>query len=438
MRFSLSLLALPLSLFGQDRVILANGDLFTGQVIALEQGSVTLKSPHGVEPLQIPDENLLELRFGQSSEEEQENAPLPLDSQEVRLGNGDRFPGKVMSFDGQQLVFQTWFAGDLSIARPEIGTLHFGITPQKVIYEGPSDLGNWDLETRRTWELDDGELLAQNRGMIGQDVNLPKNFIFRATTGWEQSPNFRLYLCSGEPVVPAESPGDCYRLTANSREVTLHRCVAETEDQEKQTLELFTAPLRFRGTKRNASEIEIHIDRSSRLISLHMDGVKIKDGYDPGPPPAGSSFAFESISHSQGNLRVGAIKVEEWDTRSRRVSSEPPATTDLDTINVGDGDRFSGRITAYEPTPSKESFSLKTDLSPEPLTIPLQHCTSVYFAQDPEMRSAEGRYQLNLRTGGRLTLSDIALSRKTLSGTHPWLGRLEIDRRVMQSITKSK
>jgi hypothetical protein len=37
-----------------------------------------------------------------------------------------------------------------------------------------------------------------------------------------------------------------------------------------------------------------------------------------------------------------------------------------------------------------------------------------------------------------LTFSGIQLGEKKLTATHPWLGQLKIDRRIMRSISKSK
>ena len=45
---------------------------------------------------------------------------------------------------------------------------------------------------------------------------------------------------------------------------------------------------------------------------------------------------------------------------------------------------------------------------------------------------------LDLRPGGNLTLSGIQLGKEKLTATHPWLGEIRIDRRIMSSISKGK
>jgi hypothetical protein len=228
-------------------------------------------------------------------------------------------------------------------------------------------------------------------------------------------------------------------VTLTSREIKLQRFPGPTgNDGGSGALELLTAPISFRANKGKASEVEVRIDRSARMIYLYVDGTKIGEGFDPLQAPEGRCAAFESLSHSTGDLRVSDLTVEEWDTQTQRLRVEPRAGDDLDTLTIRDGDRFSGRMTGFDPSEGNEQFFLKTDLSPEPLTIPLKHSAVLYFARDPETESAIGRYQLNLRVGGSLTLSEIQLNPDTLTASHPWLGKLQIDRRVMQSITKSK
>jgi hypothetical protein len=81
---------------------------------------------------------------------------------------------------------------------------------------------------------------------------------------------------------------------------------------------------------------------------------------------------------------------------------------------------------------------VKTPLSPDPISIPLENCAVMYFTKGENSRKSTGQYNLALRTGGKLTLSGIQLGAEKLKANHPWLGKLEIDRRVMQSISKGK
>lgn len=440
MRFHLltafSLLAsLPGS--GQDRLTLANEDVFLGKVVAFEEGLIKLKSPHAVAPLGIPHDKLEQLTFadGGSGLDQSANS-LPKNSQQLTLKNGDRFPGQVIALNEEAVTFQTWFAGDLIIPRQEIEAIYFGVLPQRTVYQGPADLESWDLENNRSWRLQDETLYALRKSTIGKKFDLPENFIFRSTIGWDNNPNSRLYLCTDDSTVDPSEPDDCYRVQISSSAIEIQRIVREG-GKKPEYLQLLKVALNFRSRVSKRVELELRVDRESQIIDLYLDGVKIAKALDPGSPPKGKGVVFESLGHTDGDMTVTDLSINEWDTKTQRLRLEPRAEYDLDTLSVDDGDRFSGQILSYDPTAPNESFTIKTTLSPEPVVIPLEHCAVLYFAEGPETASADGQYRINLRSGGNLTLSKITLNPETLTANHPWLGRLNIDRRVMSSITKS-
>ena len=144
------------------------------------------------------------------------------------------------------------------------------------------------------------------------------------------------------------------------------------------------------------------------------------------------------MSSGSSDNSVSNIIVREWDTTTQLLRLEPRAEDKLDTLSVDDGDRFSGKILTYDPTGPNKPFLVKTPLSPEPVSIPLENCAVMYFEKGENPPKSGGQYQLTLRTGGTLNLSGIQLETDKLKANHPWLGELEIDRRVMQSISKSK
>ena len=59
--FSLSIAG---NLLASDLVTLKSGDVFTGEVLALSDGIITLKSPHSNAPLKIINDKLSRLKFG--------------------------------------------------------------------------------------------------------------------------------------------------------------------------------------------------------------------------------------------------------------------------------------------------------------------------------------------------------------------------------------
>ena len=420
-----------------DQVSLKNGDLFFGKVIALTGGLIELQTPHSESPLKIVNEDLIRLNFSGANAESKATEELPKNSQELFLRNGDSIPGEVVGLTSTHLSFQTWFTGLLEIPREQIDSVFFGVTPQRNVFRGPVGIEGWSQGNNGRWRYEDGTLTSRDKGFIGRDLQLPKNFIFSTEIGWESSPNIRIHLCTEDPEPQDDGTSNSYLLNLNSGGIQVKRVMpAGARGPKFQTL--ITSSQNLQNMSSKSCQIELRVDRTTKILQLYLDGEKLGQGVDPTESPEGSSLLLESLSSGSSDNNVSNIMVHEWDTTTQLLRREPRAEDELDTLSVDDGDRFSGEIISYDPTLPTKPFTVKTPLSPDPITIPLENCAVMYFTKGENSRKSTGQYNLALRTGGKLTLSGIQLGAEKLKANHPWLGKLEIDRRVMQSISKGK
>ena len=420
-----------------DQVSLKNGDLFFGKVIALTGGLIELQTPHSESPLKIVNEDLIRLNFSGANAESKATEELPKNSQELFLRNGDSIPGEVVGLTSTHLSFQTWFTGLLEIPREQIDSVFFGVTPQRNVFRGPVGIEGWSQGNNGRWRYEDGTLTSRDKGFIGRDLQLPKNFIFSTEISWESSPNIRIHLCTEDPEPQDDGTSNSYLLNMNSGGIQVKRVMpAGARGPKFQTL--ITSSQNLQNMSSKSCQIELRVDRTTKILQLYLDGEKLGQGVDPTESPEGSSLLLESLSSGSSDNNVSKIMVHEWDTTTQLLRREPRAEDELDTLSVDDGDRFSGEIISYDPTLPTKPFTVKTPLSPDPITIPLENCAVMYFTKGENSRKSTGQYNLALRTGGKLTLSGIQLGAEKLKANHPWLGKLQIDRLVMQSISKGK
>ncbi len=420
-----------------DQVSLKNGDLFFGKVIALTGGLIELQTPHSESPLKIVNEDLIRLSFSGANAKSKATEELPKNSQELFLRNGDSIPGEVVGLTSTHLSFQTWFTGLLEIPREQIDSVFFGVTPQRNVFRGPVGIEGWSQGNNGRWRYEDGTLTSRDKGFIGRDLQLPKNFIFSTEIGWESSPNIRIHLCTEDPEPQDDGTSNSYLLNMNSGGIQVKRVMpAGARGPKFQTL--ITSSQNLQNMSSKSCQIELRVDRTTKILQLYLDGEKLGQGVDPTESPEGSSLLLESLSSGSSDNNVSNIMVHEWDTTTQLLRREPRAEDELDTLSVDDGDRFSGEIISYDPTLPTKPFTVKTPLSPDPITIPLENCAVMYFTTGENTRKSTGQYTLALRTGGKLTLSGIQLGAEKLKANHPWLGKLQIDRLVMQSISKGK
>lgn len=418
-----------------DQISLKNGDLFLGKVIALKGGLIELQTPHSETPLKILNKDLIKLNFSAANTENTPPEEFPKNSQELFLRNGDSIPGEVVGLTPTHLSFLTWFTGLLEIPREQIDSVFFGVTPQRNVFSGPIGIEGWSQGKNERWRFEDGVLTSRDKGFIGRDIDLPKNFIFSATISWESSPNVRIHLCTNDPQPQEDGTSNSYLLNLNSGGVQVNR-VMPNEAKGPKFKTLITSSQNLQNKNSKTCQLELRVDRATKILQLYIDGERLGQGIDPTTSPEGTAILLESMSTGNSDNSISNIMVHEWDTTTQLLRREPRAEDELDTLSVDDGDRFSGKILSYDPADPTKPFIVKSPLSPKPISIPLENCAVMYFTKGENTPKSTGQYSLTLRSGGKLTLSGIQLGIEKLKASHPWLGELEIDRRVMQSIKK--
>jgi len=405
----------------KDQITLKNKDVFVGKVVALKDGVIELETPHSATPLKVINDGLLKLNFAKTDSSE-----LPKNSQILHLRNGDQFPGEITNLTETHVSFDTWFAGTLEVPRELIKSLNFGVTPQKVIATGPKNINDWTQQNSNGWKMNNGLMTSFRSSFIGKNFSLPENFIFGTDFAWEL-----------QPEESQKKIGDSYMISINRSGIDVKRVMpAGSKGPSYRTI--ITHATDLESKRGDRARIELRVNRKDRTLKLYLDGIELEQGIDPSTPPIGTNVLFQSLSNNSGDTIIHEFIIHEWDTSTQLNRLEPRESDELDTLSVNDGDRFSGQITNFNPEGSENTFTVQSPLSDEPLLIPLTHCTVMYFAKGESSPPSKGQYQLDLRSGGQLTLSNIGLGPDKLAATHPWIGDLQIDRRVMNSISKGK
>ena len=428
MRLPLFLTLLAVApLVAEDQVMLKNGDHFSGTVVGLSAGFVKLQSPHSTTPLEVKSQELQNLSF-----KEIPTSELPVDGHQLNLRNGDIIPGKVTGLDKDTLQLETWFAGPLSIPRTQVNSLFYGVAPQRLLYQGPASREEWD--TNEEWEFRNDSLSSNSKSSISRDLELPPSFIFRFHLRWASTPNLRIYFCTDADTGQENENG--YYLSFTSRGADLYRTLPpEEEGKPIQQLNLGSSSKRSRDFQNRQANVELRVDRVSRRIYLYLDDRLQGSFFDPHPAPSGTKIIFDSLTSVRRQVTISSIKLRQWDAITQRLRLEPRQDEKNDTLTTDDGDRYSGQIIKRVTTGDSSSFQVKSPLLPQAIQIPEPRASILYFKKGDLPKASEASFLLSLASGGRLKLSDIQLSSDKLSGTHPWLGKLTLDRRIVSEIS---
>ncbi len=416
----------------EDQITMENQDLFIGKIIALKNDFIEFQSPHSAKPLKVLNKELVQLDF-----KSQDSGTLPKNSQILHLHNGDQLPGEITLLNETHLHFHTWFADTLEVPRHLIDSIHFGVTPQKLISKGPKRISDWTQDQAGGWTLRNGALISSKSSFIGKNLNLPRNFIFGAQIAWKNTPNLRIHICSDQLRPNEKETSNSYLIAITRNGINVKRVMPKNAiGPSYQTL--ITHATNLLALPSKTIRLELRANRDTRTLHLYLNGHELEQGLDPAVPPTGTHVLFESLNTTRSNSRISKLALHEWDTSTQLLHLEPRESDKVDTLSVSEGDRFSGSITSFQTQDSSPCFTVKSPLSPDPIHIPLSHCSIIYFAKSQKNPPSDSHYRLDLRTGGQLSLSNILLEQEELSASHPWLGKLQIKRQAMGSIYKNQ
>ncbi len=411
------------SLPAQDRVSLRDGSTLTGAVRRIESnGKVVVESPLAARPFRIRGHSLESISF------ESQPGPRRSHPQLLHLANHDVLPGATTRLDAESLTFDTWYAGAINISRSIVHSIDFGVTPQKLVFDGPGLLSDW--KEHDDWELEDGRLVCDTGGAITKPRILPRQFILRFRIEWENSPNFRLYFCDDH--LKRHGHADRYYFEVNAAGIQLKR---ETKDGGRRWFSLATSPRRPREFPNQAIDVEIRVDRDRRLLHLYLDGEKLGRYPDPiARFPNGSGIMLESRAGGDMRNIIPLIEIYEWDAVSQFRRSEGRGNPSLDAIVDTHGERYSGRILELIEKDGHPRIALESAFANDPLLVKIADISTVYFKESAELDNPRGSIHFDLRGGGKLRLSSLAMGADTLKARHPLLGDLELRRAALAQL----
>ena len=422
---------LAASLQAADFVTLENGSLVQGKIIALSKEVIEIDSPHALSPLKVRGEAVNSLTFEQAPAES-----LPSHDGIVSLINGDRFPADIVSLDNKSLKVKTWFAGELAIDRTQVAKVQLGTRPQKQLYQGPKGLDHWVHQN--AWNSNqnsNSSFFSVSDGSIGRNFPLPPNFIFRTKLKWQGAPSLQVFLASD--AVSEPPPTDGYQIDLNSRMIKVTRVQQQDGETVFHLLGSHRLPENLRTIQRGT--LELRVDRGRRQLFLYWNNLQLGHYLDPFAAPEGNGIVFNSLLTGRNAHRIEDIGLWTWDGQTQQQQSEPRLAKAAETVALREGDRYGGMISAIEPS-SGDSDELVARLAwsekQQTFTFPLSEVATLYLSKKRRESDADqGAFALSLGEKGSLSLQAITLGDK-LAATHPLIGPIKLDRRILQSIKR--
>lgn len=419
-------------------ILFRNGDVLTGQLESITPADgLRWRHADAAVAIQFQPNALAEIHLGAQSPPTTTSPSFCY----VRLTNGDELSGNLKSLDERHIVIETWFAGTLTLPRPRVASLRpAGPTP-RVIFAGPDGMDGWTMGKPLAgninpgeWRFMNGAFFASQSASIARDVKLPPSSSLEFDLAWRGQ--FRhavaLYTDSLQPVLldnGADQPafGHFYSLQmlhfgAQQAQVQLMH-VRHKEPRRELGLAIIPMP-----TNTHA-HFAIRVSREQKAIHLFIDGTLVKQWLDPEFSVGGTGVRFVAQPMG-GSLRLGNLRVFEWDGRVTETLAPLVPNVKTDVARLVNRDSVAGRL--VELNEGKLRFAIADNFIEVPMDRVAQVDCATERAQTPPTQAGDIRVFFAGR--GSLTLALESWTEKSVRVNSANFGKAEFMPRAFSRI----
>ena len=353
----------------EDSLNFINGDRLHGKLIGLDGAGGLLTWQHKAAPEPM--------RYQLAALDKLDLLPRKVEGQQpqqnvVQLVNGDRLRGDVVTLDAAQMVFKTWYAGTLNIARARLSELAPAAAPVDVLYEGPtSDLSGWTTQNN---SVRGSGLAFRNGGLmlpLGQPVgrkiaNLPDKVRFEFEVSNYANAYFVFWFFSDSPRNMGNN--DAYYMNFYGSRMEFERMVHNEGNRSLGSVE-------NDAERRMKSHLLVTIlaDRKERHFALLLDGKFVREFNDP-QEFKGSGDCIMFQTHQASSMKIAKIKIARWDGKLPKADSSGSGAIEQDTLVFVNGDAMSGAVRSIA------TGNVKFETSYAMMDVPLERIARMRFA----------------------------------------------------------
>lgn len=410
----------------REALLFRNGDLLYG---ALE----SVRPETGVRWRHTDVENAIEFAPDNIAEIHFPNRPrVPISSPSacrLQLSNGDELDGNVVLYDGEKAVLETWYAGEVTVARKMIQSIVPVLPEGAVVYEGPTGLEGWTigkvvsaLGDAGEWKYRNGAFYATNAASIARDVNIPDMARIEFDLAWKGvfQLAFAIYTDYMQPINLANK--DTEPQFAGFYSLQLNSFSANLLPVKKND------PLRYLGqvsvpafNQKNAAHVEIRASKPARSVALYVDGQLIKQWIDT-EEFAGEGKGVRFVHQGQGRIRLSHFRISEWNGQSDE-KLVGVGEVKQDVARLRNGDKVSGDVLNIQ------DGKMIVSTGGTQLTVPLSRVKQIDFASPGTERKTDDAANIRavFTRGGSVTFQLVEWEGGKIVGTSPNFGQLAFD-----------
>ena len=408
-----------------DRLKLLNGDSFTGKFQGINNGHILWLHPSFAEPARVIAKDVSSVRLEQSK--------APADKTQdcsVSLISGGRLSGVLSGLDEKEVTLDTWYGGQLKIAREFVRSIKPGVKPERLVYQGPEGSPDgWMTGNRNTgqvlklmlnknpkaaavggpdkqralaiigrvqvpgkvvagaagqqgaWRYANNGFVCESSGPIlgRKDLELPSRCALTFDLQWTGYFNLGVNIFADQ--INNEYSGNSYSLRVDQNNMYMYRI------QNGSTANLGNVRSQLLGKKR--CRLSLLVDKEAKTLSVLIDGQLIRKWEDT-RPFAGKGKGLLFTSRNNSPMRLSRIRITEWNGNLPEGDAAKSINGKEDFVVFSNKDSISGKAKRIEG----DKLIFTTNFGDVPL--PVLNMSSLTFS-NPVKRSTPRREEVKMQ-----------------------------------------
>lgn len=401
-----------LSAEAPDVIEFINGDKLHGTLLSVKPSDYGLRWEHASadEPIEFTLESISTVELGGKKESQQNRNNL-----RVKLTNSDVLTGELVALDNEQLALDTWYAGRMGIKRPMVKTLNPNVSSSTTVYEGPTDIDNWEIanSNTQTWKLKKGALYSSQSNPIGRNIdNMPAMANIQFEAAWQDSDPVFYFAFYSDNLQSYSS--NCYSLQIRGSSVYMY----QYSTQSGRDMGGNANVTQFRQKK--DAKFNILADSKSQRFTLLIDGQMIKQWN--ATQPAGNTGNGIVFFPQNRPIKISNISISKWDGEIPQAESSSETEVKEDIIEFVNEDKVSGNLLSI----ADENAELETSYAT--LDIPLKRIVKVQMSSEAAQRARRNKNDVRAHFAktGVVTMELKSIKDNTVNGSSENFGPVKM------------
>ena len=296
-------------------LLLRNGDSLDGNLVSIDARHVVRwKHADAAEPIEFNLERIAQVDLHPPGAPERgTNFPC-----KVRLTQGDELEGNLVSCSRDSLWLQTWYAGELKIARKQIESVYFyPTTPDIFTATGPEGwtqgavAGALGVEAGQ-WTYREGAFYASKSASLARDIKLPETADLQFDLAWtgNLTLSVALYTDSLQPILISDKDkAPDFGAFYSMRFLNLFVDVARIKKMEPVVYLPAVVVPAFSQT--NRVHVETRASKKAGTLALAVEGQWLQVWHDTNGF-AGEGTGVRFVHNGSGQIKISNLRVAPW------------------------------------------------------------------------------------------------------------------------------